>query len=182
MPSFDDASAGDERDRVAPATSEVASDLLEVMSALRRTLRRESTRPPELASLTGAQIELLRLLRRHPGIAVADAADELAVAPNTISTLVRQLSDAGIVLRRAGPNDRRVGLLELAPGIDDKIGAWRDRRDVLVDGALAALPAAELAVIAAAVPVLGRLVASIEAFAGAGTGTGAGGDRPGARR
>ena len=44
-----------------------AEDLLDSLSAFRRALRRASNRPPELTSLTGAQLELVRLLRRQPG-------------------------------------------------------------------------------------------------------------------
>ena len=75
-------------------------ELLEALSAVRRAVRRRADRPVELLALTGAQLELVRLLRREPGVSIADAAGRLRVAPNTVSTLVRQLADAGVLERR----------------------------------------------------------------------------------
>lgn len=114
-------------------------------------------RPAELSALTGAQLELVRLVRRNPGISIADAAQALRLAPNTVSTLVRQLSDAGLVVRSVDEADRRVARLDLAPEIRDKVDAWRDRRAVAVGSALGALSADERHRLEAALPVLGRV-------------------------
>jgi hypothetical protein len=57
-----------------PASPE---DLLEAVSAIRRAARRRVGRPVELSVLTGAQLELVRLLRREPGVSIADAAARL---------------------------------------------------------------------------------------------------------
>src|ERR1700689_5709826 len=81
-----------------PATPE---DLLEALAAIRRAIRRRVGRPAELSVLTGAQLEVVRLLRREPGVSIADAAARLRVAPNTVSTLVGQLADAGVLERRS---------------------------------------------------------------------------------
>ena len=78
------------------------------MGAIRRSGRRHAGRPEELSQLTGSQLELVRLLRRRPGISVNQVADELNLAPNTVSTLVRQLVDAGFVVRRL-PGGRPAG-------------------------------------------------------------------------
>jgi DNA-binding CsgD family transcriptional regulator len=51
---------------------------------IRRAGRRYSGRPVELSLLTGAQLELVRLVRRRPGLSVADAAQELGLAANTV--------------------------------------------------------------------------------------------------
>jgi DNA-binding CsgD family transcriptional regulator len=65
-------------------------------------------RPEELSQLTGSQLELVRLLRHRPGLSVSQVADELNLAPNTVSTLVRQLVDAGLVVRGCQQAERRV--------------------------------------------------------------------------
>ncbi|HEY1635005.1 MAG TPA: winged helix-turn-helix transcriptional regulator, partial [Acidimicrobiales bacterium] len=70
----------------------MADELLTNIASIRRAGRRQAGRPVELSSLTGAQLELLRLVRRRPGVSIADAAQELRLAPNTVSTLVRQLT------------------------------------------------------------------------------------------
>jgi DNA-binding MarR family transcriptional regulator len=63
--------------------------------------------------MTEAQVELLRLIARHPGIRVGEAASELGLADNTVSTLVSQLSRRRLLVRTADPADRRVGHLRL---------------------------------------------------------------------
>ena len=77
------------------------------MAAIRRSGRLVG-RPPELSELTGAQLDLVRLVGRRPAVSVAQAAAELRLAANTVSTLVRQLTDAGLLLRRVDPVDRRI--------------------------------------------------------------------------
>src|SRR5580704_4188487 len=94
----------------------LADELLGAMGAIRRSGRRHAGRPEELSQLTGSQLELVRLLRHHPGLSVNQVAEELNLAPNTVSTLVRQLVDAGLVVRGCQEADRRVARLDL---VDD---------------------------------------------------------------
>jgi DNA-binding MarR family transcriptional regulator len=147
---------------VAPATS-TAELLVDALAAVRRALRRLEGRPGDLAPLSNAQVELVRLLRRRPGASVNEAAEELGVASNTVSTLVRQLAAAGIVVRTVDPADRRVGRLDLDPGVRDRLAAWRDRRLDAAEAALAALPAEDRDRIEAALPALARLAVEVDA-------------------
>ena len=96
------------------STEQAADELLRSLFSIRRTGRRIAGRPTEFASLTGAQLELVRLVRRRPGVSVAEAASELQLAPNTVSTLVRRLTETGIVVRTVDGVDRRVARLDLA--------------------------------------------------------------------
>jgi DNA-binding MarR family transcriptional regulator len=140
-----------------------ADELLDALSTLRRVLRRRHERPVELTALTSAQVELVRLLRRHPGLSVAEAAHALRVAPNTVSTLVGRLVDAGVVVRQIDERDRRAVRLELAPSVRRRVQLWRDRRAAAVDEALAQLSPDERRLLDAAVPVLRRLAEVIDA-------------------
>jgi len=142
-------------------------ELLDSLASLRRAIRRTAGRPSELATLTGAQLELVRLLRRRPGLSVADAARELSVAPNTISTLVRQLGDAGFIARQVDSADRRVARLELTPAIRAKVEAWRDRRVETIDAALAGLSQLDRRRLESALPTLERLIGELERAQGA---------------
>lgn len=141
----------------ASADALLAEELLEALSVLRRRTRRLAARPGELAPLTGAQLELVRLLRRRPGVSVAEAAAWLRLAPNTVSTLVGQLTEAGLVERRADPGDRRVARLVLAPAIARKVDDWRDRRALAVAEALGAVDGPGRRALADALPALARL-------------------------
>lgn len=119
-----------------------ADQFLAVMASLKRSARRLAGRPQELSSLTDAGLELVRLVTRRPGISVAQAADELQVAPNTVSTLVRQLTEQGFLVRQVDPDDRRVARLALSPTMERKVGAFRDRRVMVLAESLAKLPPA----------------------------------------
>jgi DNA-binding MarR family transcriptional regulator len=106
----------------------MAQELLDQMSAIRRTARRVAGNPAVLTDLTGSQLELVRIVRRRPGMSVADAAEELRLAPNTVSTLVGQLADAGIIVRTTDRDDRRVARLALDPLGSSTVVEGYDRR------------------------------------------------------
>jgi DNA-binding MarR family transcriptional regulator len=111
-----------------------ADQLLWAMASIRRSERVLARRPAELSTLTGSQLDLVRLVLRLPGVSVAQAAQELRLAPNTVSTLVRQLTDNRMLVRRIDPLDRRVARLDLTPAMQHKVAAFRDRRvSMLVD-------------------------------------------------
>jgi len=146
----------------AGAALALGESLLESLSAIRRNGRRHAARPVELAPLTGAQLELVRLVRRQPGVSVTEAAAGLRLAANTVSTLVGQLAEAGLLIRRTDTSDRRVARLDLAPEIRRKVDAWRDRRTVAVAEALGRLSGADRRRIGQALAALGRLAVSLE--------------------
>ena len=88
---------------------ELADALVGVQRLLRRRLRAGLTGP----RLRGAEVELLRLVEARPGIGVSDAAKELCLAGNSVSTLVNQLVKDGYLIRETDPADRRAARLRL---------------------------------------------------------------------
>lgn len=140
-----------------PDESPLAEQLFETLGALRRQTRRLAGRPWPATSLSSAQVELVRLVRREPGIPVSGAAVALGLAPNTVSTLVRQLTDAGVLLRTVDSGDRRVARLQVTSAARRRIEGWRDQRAELATAGLARLGADDREAIAAALPALGRL-------------------------
>ena len=90
-------------------------------------------------------------------MSVTRAADELGLAGNTVSTLVRQLTDAGLLVRRADDTDRRVARLDLTDEMARTVGALRDRRVAVLSAGMAALSPADQARLADAVDVLRTL-------------------------
>jgi DNA-binding MarR family transcriptional regulator len=146
----------------------LADDLYDVIGLLRRRSRRLVGSPlPELA-LSGAQRELVRVVRRNPGVTVADAARVLGLAPNTVSTLVGQLLALGVVVRERDEQDRRVARLDLTAWARTALERWRDRRVQATASALSGLPSAERARLAAALPTIARIAADLPEPADAG--------------
>lgn len=145
--------------------SRLADELLTAMSAVRRATRRRDGRPAELSSLTRAQLELARVVRGNPGISIAAAADAMRLAPNTVSTLVGELTALRILVRTTDAADRRVARLELSGDWKRTVDAWRDRRLAAVAEAIARLPAAERRRVEQALPALARIANELEPLA-----------------
>jgi DNA-binding MarR family transcriptional regulator len=151
--------------KVIPANPEElqerADGLLTVMSSIRRSGGLLARRPVELSSLTGSQLDLVRVILRRPGLSVNEAAEELRLAPNTVSTLVRQLTDQNLVIRSSDAVDRRVACLDLTPTMRRKVRAFRDRRLAALVAAMTRLSASEQRSLAGAVTLLDDLAAQL---------------------
>jgi DNA-binding MarR family transcriptional regulator len=143
----------------------LADALFAALGVLRRQVRCEAGRPWQFESLTGSQRELVRLVRHQPGISVAQAAAELGLAANSVSTLVRQLTGAGMIRRAPDPGDRRVARLSLTPAARHHLEKWRDRCTALAAAALGQLSADERATLIRALPVLDKVSDSLRASA-----------------
>lgn len=148
-----------------------ADQLLDAMASIRKSGRLLAARPIELATLTGSQLDLVSLVLRQPGVSVARAAKELQLAPNTVSTLVGQLTEARMLNRRVDPGDRRIARLELTPAMQRKVGAFRDRRLATLGTAITRLSPADQRRLTDALATLGRLADCLqEQAAGAAAG------------
>ncbi|GGT82584.1 ABC transporter permease [Streptomyces coeruleorubidus] len=115
---------------------------------MRRRLRREMPDP----RLRGAEVELLRLVVTRPGIGVSDAAKDLGLAANSVSTLVNQLVGAGYLVRETDPADRRAARLLPTPAAGTRLREWRRRRADLVRRHVSRLDEADRQALHAAIP------------------------------
>jgi DNA-binding MarR family transcriptional regulator len=137
------------------AATELASELLAAARQLVSAAARAAG-PGERAGLTGAQFDLLLHIGRNPGEPVARAATRLGLARNTVSTLVGQLCQAGLLERVPDPDDGRVARLWLQPAAEQRMSAWRSRRVAAVRAALDRCDEADRRVLTAALPALHR--------------------------
>jgi DNA-binding MarR family transcriptional regulator len=144
----------------AEAAKAEAAELLAAVGAVRRVARR-AVRSSAAGALPPARSELLRLAARRPGIGVAEAAQELRLAPNSVSTMVSQLAAAGLLHRGRAEADGRSVRLTVTEAGAARVGQWRDIRAELAGRALDRLPQADREAIRAAVPALGRLAAQM---------------------
>ncbi|MFD4626586.1 MarR family winged helix-turn-helix transcriptional regulator [Streptomyces sp. NPDC058475] len=135
----------------------LADTLAGVQRLIRRRLRRGTSAP----RLRGAEVELLRLVVVRPGIRVSEAAKELYLAGNSVSTLVNQLMRDGYLTRETDPTDRRAVRLLPTPAADERLRDWRRRRAALVRGQLARLDETDRAALEAALPALRTLAANL---------------------
>jgi DNA-binding MarR family transcriptional regulator len=136
----------------------LAEQLMRAVVGLRRVVRRGVRFTLPDPPLRGAQIELLRVVEEKPGIGVAAAAGELHLAGNSVSTLVNQLIDAGMLRREIDPLDRRAARLQLTEAARCRLENWRRARTGLVAGALSELPEADSTAITSALPALEKLM------------------------
>ena len=141
----------------------LAEELLDSVGLLRRRSRRLAGEPFPGMPLTGAQLELVRLVRREPGLAVAEAATTLGLAPNTVSTLVGQLVALGVVVRDRHDSDRRVARLRLTDEAASARACWRDRRALATTAALEELTAGQQALLRRALPIIRALAEALPA-------------------
>jgi DNA-binding MarR family transcriptional regulator len=140
----------------------LAADVLAAVSAIRRVARRAARAAWRAEPLPPAQSELLRLAAGRPGISVAEAAHELRLAPNTVSTLVGRLSAAGLLERTRAEFDGRSVRLAVTDKAARRIAEWRDLRAELATHALDRLTVRDREALADAVPALLRFAAQLE--------------------
>jgi DNA-binding MarR family transcriptional regulator len=150
-------------DRELPPGRQAAAELLGAISIVRRTARRAARSAWAQEPLPPAQLELLRVAAGRPGITVAEAAHELRLAPNTVSTLVGKLAARGLLRRGRDAADGRAALLTVTGLAERRISEWRDLRAELAGAALGRLTRADQRAIADAVPALVRLAEQLEA-------------------
>jgi DNA-binding MarR family transcriptional regulator len=139
-------------------TVELADEFSDLLVGVRRLVRRRLRQEQVEPRLRGAQVELLRLVVASPGMRVSEAAKELFLAGNSVSTLVNQLVTAGLLVREVDPRDRRAARLRATGQAVERLAAWRARRQAVMAEAVAALPAEQQAALAAALPALRGLV------------------------
>lgn len=141
----------------------MAEGLFEAIGQFRRRVRRSVGPDAGPPGHSRAEGELLRHVRRNPGTTVGDAARELGMATNTVSTLVSTLVAAGSLVRTPDGVDRRVARLELSEQAASRIGTWRDARVAVAAQAMAGLSPADQRALDAALQALDRLTDLVDA-------------------
>lgn len=136
----------------------LGDELMTAVAVLRRLVRGRLHADLPGPRLRGGQIELLRLVADRPGIGVAAAARQLYLAPNSVSTLVNQLTDAGLLVRETDPDDRRAVRLRVTEAATARLDNWRQARAALVGAGMATLSEADRGRVAEALPVLHTLI------------------------
>jgi DNA-binding MarR family transcriptional regulator len=135
--------------------------LTEVVTRLRRVLRASIRTEYSWEALPMAQVELLQCLAERESTRVGELAGLLRLAPNSVSTLVQQLADAGYLHRERDPADRRAALLRLTPAGGAALAGWQRAHERRLGTALARLGDHDRTAILAALPALSSLVEAL---------------------
>jgi DNA-binding MarR family transcriptional regulator len=132
----------------------VAADLRPVLLRLARELRKET----EQLGVTARQATLLWLVKRNPGLSLAELAAEEGISPPALSGHVDRLERAGLLERiRSSEDRRRVGLRLTDEGVQ-LMRRIRARRTTWLATRLRTLAPEELEAIDASLPSLERLL------------------------
>ena len=142
----------------------LGDELMATVGALRRVVRRRLRQVVAGPPLRGAQLELMRAIEQHPGIGIAPAARILHLAANTVSTLVDQLIDLGMLVREPDPGDRRAARLWLTEAATQRLAAGRQARMELMARVVADLSDTEREALAQALPALRALLAALDSL------------------
>jgi DNA-binding MarR family transcriptional regulator len=148
------------------ATPALPVELAKVLARIGRGLRYRTRDVREALDVTPSEAELLRLLDRKPGIRVQDAAQELGVASNSVSTLVKQLTRAALVQREVDPLDGRVAQLRLTPLAEEWAKRVGNAREATIGRALDSLEESDRQLLDAALPAMVRLSRAISRSGG----------------
>jgi len=142
--------AGDEPPRID------AARLRKAIARLSRQLRRH-----QLAGLTQTQLAALYTVAKSGPLRLSDLAAAEGIAPSTLTRLVSVLEERGYVQRCAVAGDARSSELTVTQQGHDVLALVRDESITALAGGLALLKPADLATLAAAVPVLEQLAEGV---------------------
>lgn len=150
----------------ARAGDRIGPELADVVSRLRRAMRRAARAADPRATLSVAQLELLSCLAENPGARPGELARMLRLAPSTEATLANALRTAGLVTRAGGAQDRRTASLRLTPAGEVAVTGWQRLNERLLRAALESLGPASHQVLSEALPALRELAGAVDALAG----------------
>ena len=112
------------------------------------------------AELTANQLGVLGTLSKHGPMTIGDLAAHERVKPPSMTRIVSNLEEAGMVRRTPAETDKRQVRVELTPAAGSLILANRRRRDEWLQKKLKTLTPEERDILRKAAPVLERLAAS----------------------
>ena len=138
--------------------SDEARTLTDVVTRLRRALRTSIRSDWPWESLPMAQVELLQTLAERPPMKVGELAAELRLAPNTVSGLISQLIESGLVIRGGDPKDRRVARLSVSSRGHEQLALWQKEHEKRIGSALSKLEPSERDDVVRALKALDHLV------------------------
>ncbi|TAJ25146.1 MAG: MarR family transcriptional regulator [Planctomycetota bacterium] len=91
-----------------------AAAIMDALRVLVSALRAHASSSERASGLSGAQVFVLQLVGRTPGLSLRELADQTLTDPSSVSVVVARLVGAGLVLRRNASTDARRAELRLS--------------------------------------------------------------------
>ncbi|GAB2823201.1 MarR family transcriptional regulator [Actinoallomurus bryophytorum] len=130
----------------------LAAGLRVSISRLSRRMRAEGGH-----SLTATQIAALGAVARHEALTPGELAEHEKVQPPSMTRVIAQLEDKGLLTRSPHPTDRRQVILSLTPAGDKLFKEERRRKEAWLAQRLGELTSEERAILRQAAPILERI-------------------------
>jgi DNA-binding MarR family transcriptional regulator len=135
----------------------LASALRSSTLRLSRQIRRQRV---EGHDLTANQLGVIGALGKHDAMTIGELAAHEQVKPPSMTRIVSNMEEAGLVARRPHETDKRQIVVELTQAAHDLLHANRRRRDEWLQKKLKNLTPEERDILRKAAPVLERLAAT----------------------
>ncbi len=121
-----------------------ANSLGFLISDTARLLRKRFNHRARELGLTRAQWQVLAYLAMNEGINQAGLAELLEIEPITLSRHVQRMEEAGLVVRRPDPNDKRARILALSDQASGILNELRGLGRCVIEEVTAGLTTAEI--------------------------------------
>ena len=148
-----------------PHAEQTGQDLADIVSRLRRAMRRAARAADPANALSVAQLELLSCLAERPDMRPGELARMLRLAPSSVATLLNTLQGAGYVARTSSADDRRSVSLRLTESGQAAVTGWQQINEQIIGTALAGLPPRSQAALQHATGALRDLTSAIDSLA-----------------
>jgi DNA-binding MarR family transcriptional regulator len=141
-------------------TAATRSTIAELAAVLRPPLLRltrliRNQRVDESVTLT--QVSAMACLAKHGPMSAGELAAQERVQPPSMTKVLANLEERGLVRREAHPNDRRQAIIAITDAGNDLLESERRSRDLWLTQQLARLTPEERALLRKIVPVLDKL-------------------------
>jgi DNA-binding MarR family transcriptional regulator len=144
---------------------QAGQELADIVSRLRRAMRRAARASDPDMELSVAQLELLSCIAENQGIRPSQLARQLRIAPSSVATLLNTLRGAGYVTRTGGESDRRTAVLTLSDLGARAVTRWQLVNEQIIGTALKSLPPRSQVALQHATAALRDLTSAIDSLA-----------------
>jgi DNA-binding MarR family transcriptional regulator len=133
--------------------AELASQLRPALLRLTRLVRNQRVD----MSVTLTQLSAMATLRKSGPMSAGELASCERVQPPSMTKVLANLEERGLVRREVHPTDRRQAVIQITPAGEELLDSERRSRDAWLSKQLATLSAEERALVQRVIPIMEKL-------------------------